>query len=79
MVATGGTLREVLDEITARGALSIRVVSLLCAPEGLQALAGCAAADRLSIFAAAQDPGLSPEKYISPGLGDAGDRAFGWA
>lgn len=79
MVATGGTLCEVVDEVAGRGALTIRVVSLLCTAQGLQSLDSCAATDRLSLFAGAQDPGLTPQKFIDPGLGDAGDRAFGWA
>ncbi len=77
MLATGGTLVEVIQDLVNRGAdvSLIRVVTALAAPPGLQALG-----DRfpsLQIYAAMIDDRLNEQGFIVPGLGDAGDRAFG--
>lgn len=77
MLATGGTMISVMDELTQRGADPglIRIISVVTAPPALQKLS--MAYPALSIYAAAIDEGLNSKGYIVPGLGDAGDRAFG--
>jgi uracil phosphoribosyltransferase len=77
MVATGGTLTEVLGELVKRGADigQVRIVTVLAAPPGLQKLGSLYPS--LQIYAAMIDEALNDRGFIVPGLGDAGDRAFG--
>lgn len=77
MLATGGTLLQLMEELISRGAdaSKIRVVCAIASRAALlrigQAYPG------LHITCAAVDPDLNELFYIVPGLGDAGDRAFG--
>lgn len=75
MLATGGSCAAALDRLLARGARDIRLVSLVTAPEGIQAVRK--SHPRLPIYCAAVDQRLNDRGYILPGLGDAGDRLFG--
>jgi uracil phosphoribosyltransferase len=75
MLATGGTLIEVLGVLASRGVGPIVVVTVLAAPEGLAALERAVGdASAVSLVTAAVDAHLSPAGWIVPGLGDAGDR-----
>lgn len=78
MVATGGTLTSVIAEVVDRGADSVVIVSLICSEPGLAVLANSPHAHLVTVVAAARDAALNDRAYITPGLGDAGDRAFGW-
>lgn len=75
MLATGGSAVEAIRVVKQAGSSSIRLVCLIAAPEGIQAVHG-AHAD-VDIFVAAVDERLDSHGYIVPGLGDAGDRLFG--
>lgn len=75
MLATGGSAVATLDLLRARGARAVRFVSVVAAPPGVAALLEAHPGAR--IFTAALDPKLNAKAYIVPGLGDAGDRAFG--
>ncbi|MCS6958675.1 MAG: uracil phosphoribosyltransferase [Pseudanabaenaceae cyanobacterium SKYGB_i_bin29] len=77
MLATGGTIMQVLEMLTARGAdpQLMRIISIICAPPALQKLSN--RYPHLQVFAAAIDESLNDKGFIIPGLGDAGDRAFG--
>ncbi len=75
MLATGGSAVAGVDFLKARGVHSIRMVSLLAAPEGLQRLTE--AHPDVPIYTAAIDRELNDRGFILPGLGDAGDRCFG--
>lgn len=77
MVATGGTLTQVVAKVRDRGAGPVTIVSLICSEPGLSVLEAQTAAD-LTVVTAAVDAELTPERFITPGLGDAGDRCFGW-
>lgn len=77
MVATGGTLTQVITELRARGAGPITILSLICCTQGLEVLERLHDED-LTVVTAAVDQALTPNRFISPGLGDAGDRSFGW-
>jgi uracil phosphoribosyltransferase len=57
------------------GGKDIRFVCLLGAPEGLERLRGIH--PDVPIWTAAIDEGLDAQGFILPGLGDAGDRAYG--
>jgi uracil phosphoribosyltransferase len=75
MLATGGSMVYTVGLLHDRGARDITVVCVVCAPEGIAALAEVAPDARL--FTATIDDGLNEIAYIVPGLGDAGDRQFG--
>ena len=64
-----------IDRIKERGATDIRFVCLLAAPEGIERLRGYH--PDVPIWTAAIDDRLNDDAYIEPGLGDAGDRAYG--
>ncbi|KAG2498650.1 hypothetical protein HYH03_003396 [Edaphochlamys debaryana] len=77
MLATGGTIVQVIEDIVSRGgkAENIRVVAVVVAPPALKKLA-----DRfpgLKVYTAMIDEQVDERGYIIPGLGDAGDRAYG--
>lgn len=77
MLATGGTMMAAMSDLTARGVKpdNIRIISIVTSPTALQKLADAYPA--LNIYAATIDEGLDENGFIVPGLGDAGDRAFG--
>ncbi len=75
MLATAGSLNAAIDVIKKTGAKSIKVLCLLAAPEGIDALMARHA--DVEVFTAAVDERLDDRGYIVPGLGDAGDRLFG--
>lgn len=75
MLATGGSAIAAIDSLKRRGAKNIRFMCLIAAPEGVEALQK--AHEDVDIYIAALDEKLNDKAYITPGLGDAGDRLFG--
>ncbi len=75
MVATGGSIVKVLDILYSMGAKNIKVIAIIVAPEGINAIHS--KFPEVPVFAAALDERLNDKGYIVPGLGDAGDRIFG--
>ncbi len=75
MLATGGSATDALHLLKQRGCKNIRLLCLLAAPEGVHRVQE--AHPDIDIYCAALDKGLNEQKYILPGLGDAGDRLFG--
>lgn len=77
MLATAGSLCACIDVLKETGAVSIKVLCLVSAPEGIDALR--LRHPEIPIVTAAVDEKLNERGYIVPGLGDAGDRIFGTA
>ena len=75
MLATGGSAIAAIDFIKQRGCTSITLMCLVGCPEGVAAMQD--AHPDVDIYIAAIDEKLNENKYIVPGLGDAGDRLFG--
>ena len=75
MLATGGSAIDAVNALKKRSPRSIKFVCIIAAPEGIEALS--AAHPDVQIYAASRDERLNENKYILPGLGDAGDRIFG--
>lgn len=75
MLATGGSACAAIDFLKERGAVNIRLMGLIAAPEGIEKVKS--QHPDVEIFVAAVDEGLNEHAYIVPGLGDAGDRLFG--
>lgn len=75
MLATGGSAAAAVSYLKQAGVTSLRMICLVAAPEGIQALHR--QHPEVTIYAAAIDRQLNEKGYILPGLGDAGDRLFG--
>ncbi|MCB1135279.1 MAG: uracil phosphoribosyltransferase, partial [Chlamydiia bacterium] len=77
MLATGGSAAKAVHMLVDAGVAEERiiVVSVISAPDGVALFKESYPKVRLLI--AMQDDGLSPMKFIVPGLGDFGDRYFG--
>ncbi|MBY4797593.1 uracil phosphoribosyltransferase [Collinsella sp. AGMB00827] len=75
MLATGGSAVDAIQSLRAEGVRDIRLLVLVAAPEGIEAV--LASDPDVRIFTCAIDEGLNEAAYIVPGLGDAGDRIFG--
>ena len=75
MLATGGSAVEALTVLQEAGAVHVRIVCIVAAPEGI------AMVERhhpdVMIFTPVIDERLNEHKYIVPGLGDFGDRLYG--
>jgi uracil phosphoribosyltransferase len=77
MLATGHSAVAALDRLKEAKPKSIKFLSLLCSPEGIDYFHEYH--PDVPIFTAAVDEKLNEKGYIVPGLGDAGDRLFGTA
>ena len=75
MLATGGSASAAIKSLKEQGAVSIKLVCIVGAPEGVKKIED----DHpdVEIFLASLDEKLDENGYILPGLGDAGDRLFG--
>lgn len=77
MLATGKSLVKSLDRLVKNGIpKSIHLASVIAAPEGIAYLNENLGLD-FKIWTCALDNRLNEQSYIIPGLGDAGDLAFG--
>jgi len=74
MVATGGSLADALDVIKQENPAKILSLNIIAAPEGLRHVSQ--KHSDVTIHIARIDDHLNAQKYIIPGLGDAGDRAY---
>jgi len=75
ILATGNTAVAAVNCLKESGAKQIRFVNLICVRQGLDQLRRVH--PDVAVWTAAIDPKLNEHAYIVPGLGDAGDRAFG--
>lgn len=75
MVATGGSLEHCCRLLTERGCTDIIVLCALIAPSAIERLD--ASGLPMRIVTSSIDDGLTDKMFITPGLGDAGDRQFG--
>lgn len=75
MLATGNSAIAAISELKARGVKNIKFMCIICSPEGVKAVED--AHPDVEIYAGVMDQGLNEDKYIVPGVGDAGDRIFG--
>ena len=73
--ATANSAVAAVDRRKERGANDIRLFCLIDAPEGVERMRGIH--PDVPIRIAAIDQGPEGNAHILPGLGDAGDRAYG--
>ena len=75
MLATGGSAVSAIQMLKDKGCKKIHFMCIIAAPEGIEAMQK--AHPDVDIYVGAKDEKLNENKYIVPGLGDAGDRIFG--
>ena len=77
MLATGASLVETIQAIQkTQKPAQIHIVVTIASQEGIEYVEKALGAE-IPIWCAAIDPILNDKSYIVPGLGDAGDLAFG--
>ncbi|MBR4529959.1 MAG: uracil phosphoribosyltransferase [Lachnospiraceae bacterium] len=75
MLATGGSACDAVRFVKEAGGKKIKFMCIVAAPEGIERLTR--EHPDVQVYVGALDDGLNANKYILPGLGDAGDRIFG--
>ena len=75
MLATGNSAVAAITELKSLGVKNIKFMCIICSPEGVEAINSTH--PDVEIYAGVMDQGLNEDKYIVPGIGDAGDRIFG--
>ncbi|NES52758.1 uracil phosphoribosyltransferase, partial [Escherichia coli] len=76
MLATGNSAVDAITRLRKDGFNNISLVCLVGVKEGVDNVEKHFGHD-INIYLAALDECLNKDKYIEPGLGDAGDRIFG--
>jgi len=74
MLATGGSLCDAIEVVKDAKAKRIIALNIIGAPEGLAFVQNTH--PDVDIFISQIDENLNENKYIIPGLGDAGDREY---
>ncbi|MDR1683735.1 MAG: uracil phosphoribosyltransferase [Candidatus Symbiothrix sp.] len=78
MLATGGSLDLAYKALLTRGEpKAIHVACVIASEQGIEVAKTIFPKEKTVIWAAAIDPDLNDKAYIVPGLGDAGDLAYG--
>ena len=75
MLATGNSAVAAITELKSLGVKNIKFMCIICSPEGVEAINSTH--PDVEIYSGVMDQGLNEDKYIVPGIGDAGDRIFG--
>jgi uracil phosphoribosyltransferase len=75
MLATGGSAVAGLDLLARAGAIAIRMICIVAAPEGVSVVQQ--RHPNVEIYTPVVDRQLNEHKFIVPGLGDFGDRLYG--
>ena len=74
MLATGGSLCDAIEVIKTKNPKEILSLNIIGAPEGLQSVQQ--RFPEVYIYISQVDEKLNDDKFIIPGLGDAGDREY---
>lgn len=75
MLATGKSAAAAISVIKKNGGKSIKLLSIISVQEGIDEV--CTQHPDVDVIVGVVDERLNENKYIVPGLGDAGDRLFG--
>lgn len=75
MLATGGSAIDAIELLKSKGVKKIKFLCIIAAPEGIKVVEE--KHPDVQIYCGCIDKQLNENKYIVPGLGDAGDRIFG--
>ena len=78
MLATGSSMEVGYHALLEKGEPShIHLVSLIASRQGLDYILDKLPSDQVTLWIGAVDPEMTPNSYIVPGRGDAGDLAYG--
>ncbi|MBP7152750.1 MAG: uracil phosphoribosyltransferase [Paludibacteraceae bacterium] len=78
MLATGSSMEQTFSALTTRGFPSkIHIATVIASRQAINYITTHFPKDITTVWAAAIDPEINSHSYIIPGLGDAGDLAFG--
>lgn len=74
MLATGGSALAAIETLRNRNVSTIKLLSVIASREGIDNVEK--EFPGTQVYVCAVDPTLNENKFIVPGLGDAGDRTF---
>ncbi len=78
MLATGSSMELSYQAMITKGTpVAIHIASIIASRQAVEYVAGSFPDDKTTIWCADIDPELDDHSYIVPGLGDAGDLAYG--
>lgn len=79
MLATGGSIELTYQALKRYGTPKhTHIMSIIGSQAGVEYLCNALKDESVTLWVAAVDPDLDSHKYIVPGLGDAGDLAYGY-
>ena len=78
MIASGASMIMAMEAILSKGKPKyIHIVGIIASSEGIQYLKENSPVKNWTLWLGAEDSEMTSKSYIVPGLGDAGDLAFG--
>ncbi len=78
MLASGKSMEIGYEALFSKGTPAhIHLVAIIASEEGMNYIKNKIKAENVTLWLGAVDPEMTPHSYIVPGLGDAGDLAFG--
>ncbi|HPF50009.1 MAG TPA: uracil phosphoribosyltransferase [Draconibacterium sp.] len=78
MLASGKSMEIGYEALFSKGTPAhIHLVAIIASEEGMNYIEDKIKAENVTLWLGAVDPEMTPHSYIVPGLGDAGDLAFG--
>jgi uracil phosphoribosyltransferase len=78
MLASGKSMEIGYEALFSKGTPAhVHLVSIIASQQGVDYILKTIKADNVTLWLGAVDEGMTPKSYIVPGLGDAGDLAYG--
>ena len=78
MLATGSSMEVGYHALLEKGEPQhVHLVALIASRQGIDYITKKLLSDKVTLWVGAIDPDMTPKSYIVPGLGDAGDLAYG--
>lgn len=78
MLASGKSMEIGYEALFSKGTPShVHLVSIIASRQGVDYVLNTIKAENVTLWLGAVDEGMTPKSYIVPGLGDAGDLAYG--
>jgi uracil phosphoribosyltransferase len=78
MLASGKSMEIGYEALFSKGTpLHVHLVAIIASNDGVNYIKEKIKAENVTLWLGAVDPEMTPHSYIVPGLGDAGDLAFG--
>lgn len=78
MLASGKSMEIGYEALFSKGTpVHVHLVSIIASQQGVDYILDAIKADNVTLWLGAVDEGMTPKSYIVPGLGDAGDLAYG--